>query len=125
MSDDNGTTTMDGLWLIHAERIRSINTEGYTAKHDDQHRNGELALAAARYALDTTSYAPPPYCWPYGWEYKPETPLRNLVKAGNLIAAEIDRRLRKGESLDGGHGTGSLSTENSARESADERIIGK
>lgn len=36
-----------GIDLIAAERQRQIEEEGWTPDHDDQHTNGELALAAA------------------------------------------------------------------------------
>ncbi|MCM0757438.1 hypothetical protein M7775_02505, partial [Sporomusa sphaeroides DSM 2875] len=40
-----------GIELIAAERQRQISQEGWTPEHDDQHANGELALAAACYAI--------------------------------------------------------------------------
>ena len=36
---------------IAAERRRQIEVEGFTAEHDDEHSLGEMALAAALYAL--------------------------------------------------------------------------
>jgi hypothetical protein len=35
-----------GLSLIAAERQRQIEAEGWTSEHDDEHVNGEIALAA-------------------------------------------------------------------------------
>ncbi len=99
---------MTGAELIAAERQRQIEVEGYDAAHDDS-SHGEYApggpaliRAAHSYLLRGTRLTAgftgaPPY-WPWDAEYwKPSTPIRNLVKAGALIAAEIDRRQRGGE----------------------------
>lgn len=98
-SQDTGRP--DGVGLIAAERDRQVSEEGWTPEHDDTHTNGSLVLAAAWYALaeavrwNPASVRP---AWPWG-----RTPpkrdgdrVRELVKAGALIAAEIDRlhRLR-------------------------------
>lgn len=85
-----------GAALIAAERQRQIEDEGWTAEHDDAHTGGEMADAAACYALgraDATINGV--YLWPWanGW-WRPGDPVRNLVKAGALIAAEIDRLKR-------------------------------
>lgn len=83
-----------GSDLIAAERQRQLDSEGWSPEHDDEHDQGELAAAAAVYAM------PDLYdeWWPWdeSW-YRPGTPIRELTKAGALIAAEIDRRLRAGE----------------------------
>jgi hypothetical protein len=96
-----------GAFLIAAERQRQIDVEGWSLKHDDDHFKGELAAAAVCYADEAfvQSYEP----WsrridaiaPHGWPFeslefwKPsDDPIRNLVKAGALIAAEIDRLQR-------------------------------
>lgn len=91
-----------GIELIAEERKRQIEVEGWTDLHDDNHEMDELALAAASYALP--SYARPsnqfhtarmePQTWPWSGEYwKPSISdrVRELQKAGALIAAEIDR----------------------------------
>lgn len=91
-----------GIELIAAERQRQIEKEGFTAKNDDNWEAGELALAGACYAVANTPYYVADEllgeeAWP--WEeqdYKPsEDRIKNLVKAGALIAAEIDRLQRK------------------------------
>lgn len=95
----------EGLQRIAAERTRQILAEGYTAEHDDKHDKGELAIAGACYALAGAGRAPQPVVdwriWPWGAEWwKPSAdPIRNLEKAGALIAAEIERlvRLKKKE----------------------------
>ena len=100
-----------GAQLIAAERQRQIDVEGWTPEHDDEHVLGEMAGAAESYAfaarcqaIAAAHGAPPiplndriPNHWPPSWHedwYKPsDDSIRNLVKAGALIAAEIDRRL--------------------------------
>jgi hypothetical protein len=80
---------VSGAELIAAERQRQIEAEGWTPEHDDGHATGDLAEAAAAYTLNDVTLFP----WPDWW--KPGTdPVRRLVKAGALIAAEIDRLSR-------------------------------
>lgn len=94
-----------GIELIAEERTRQIEKEGWTPDHDSEHRNGELALAAVGYALPdaddgegSTRYGSfsdgMPRFWPWNkqwWKPSPANRVRELVKAGALIAAEIDR----------------------------------
>lgn len=101
---------------VLAERNRQITAEGWTPEHDDEHDGGEMAAAGAAYALHAADYLNPhsqgdggdeaPDCWPWhdgiagrgegpektkpAW-WKPGAPRRNLVKAGALILAEIER----------------------------------
>ena len=85
---------MNGADLIKQERERQIYGEGWTKEHDDKHVNNELALAAACYAVpDVFSQGYWPPTWDLNW-YKSTTRIRDLVKAGALIAAEIDRLRR-------------------------------
>lgn len=90
-----------GIELIAEERARQIAEEGYTASDDDKHVNETLPQAAASYALYAASLpetAQELWPWEIEW-YKPsEDPIRNLVKAGALIAAEIDRLQRLNQS---------------------------
>ncbi len=80
-----------GIELIAAERRRQVEVEGWTPEHDAEHVNGELAVAASCYA--TGDYA----MWPWAPEWlKPKDRLSDLVRAGALIAAEIDRLLAAG-----------------------------
>jgi hypothetical protein len=87
---------------VLAERNRQINAEGYDASHDDMATNGQIAVAAGYYALicgwpherdiSLIQGGRQPQYWPWAAEYwKPSTPRRNLVKAGALILAEIER----------------------------------
>lgn len=87
----------DGASLIAAERIRQITEEGWTAEHDDLHEIGEMALAAICYASSHLHWFPIDIekAWPWSWEWwKPKDDITNLVRAGALIAAEIDRLKR-------------------------------
>ena len=77
---------------VAAERRRQVEAEGWTPEHDDEHVVGELATAGASYALVAVGYgllALRTWPWPAG--LKPTTPRRDLVKAGALILAEIER----------------------------------
>lgn len=89
-----------GALLIMRERRRQVFEEGWDAAHDDQHVNGELAAAAVSYVLQMYKAAPWALgleadgedCWPFEWAwFKPKTAIRDLVRAGAFIAAEIDR----------------------------------
>ncbi|MBC7282629.1 hypothetical protein [Hoeflea sp.] len=92
---------MNGIESIAAERQRQIDEEGWTEEHDDEHATGEMAKAAACYAWIAAqsdslraAFDRPPPTWPGEWLedwWKPTTRRRDLVKAGALIAAEIDR----------------------------------
>ena len=93
---------MNGVELIAAERQRQIDVEGWSALHDRQWTTDELALAAACYAVPeevrrAESKSPVKRYWPFGpawWKPTPHDRIRELVKAGALIAAEIDRLQR-------------------------------
>ncbi|HEY3363906.1 MAG TPA: hypothetical protein VGK74_02485 [Symbiobacteriaceae bacterium] len=113
-----------GVELIAAERQRQIEVEGWTAKHDAQHKREELVEAAIcyAYAAEATQYGPNcvtfsdgyragegvPRLWPWDDPYwKPSTDaIRNLVKAGALIAAEIDRLMAQKHQEGGGKNGG-------------------
>ncbi|HEJ3062549.1 TPA: hypothetical protein SL272_000882 [Pseudomonas aeruginosa] len=79
---------------VLAERRRQVEAEGWTTEHDDEHDCGELASAAGCYAMYTQAYpaGDPHQSWPWdaSW-WKPKTARENLVRAGALILAEIER----------------------------------
>jgi hypothetical protein len=107
-----------GADLIAAERTRQVDVEGWSAEHDDEHDDDSIAWAAVCYAApdlvyhktdmaNVVEFADP---WPWDRRFdtrpyngncvQPNDPdgkvrIRQLVKAGALIAAEIDRLLRK------------------------------
>lgn len=88
-----------GAQLIAIERERQMSEEGWDAEHDDQHTLGELARVGELYALPEVSQTSAnlyPSTWSARWwRTTPQNRVRELVKAGALIAAEIDR-LQKG-----------------------------
>lgn len=76
---------------VLAERKRQIESEGWSADHDDQHVGGGLAKAAACYALGRSTIAET-VLWPWDWGWwKPKDRRRDLVRAGALIIAELER----------------------------------
>lgn len=80
-----------GVELIAIERKRQIDEEHWSPEHDDDHDYNELARAAACYAIGNDEN------WPWDeecWKPSPDNRIRELEKAGALIAAEIDRLLR-------------------------------
>lgn len=104
--------------LIAEERARQIAQEGYDATHDRDHRFQDLAAAGACYAQHVVGRAylwewplckdfgvpsieegmrmyreePVPAEWPWEDEaWKPKDPARDLLRAGALIAASLDR----------------------------------
>lgn len=84
------------------ERVRQVKEERFSPSGDDRYRGGQLAQAAAAYALGSTLFGKLPAwmkpsqviprCWPWsrdGW--RPTDRRMSLVKAGALILAEIER----------------------------------
>ncbi len=87
-------------WLdVQAERRRQITAEGWTPEHDDEHSHGQMARAAACYALagssapnDGTAALLVSLAWPWDEQWwKPSTARRDMVKACALGLAEIER----------------------------------
>jgi len=107
---------MTGVELIAAERKRQIDEEGFDAKHDADvfHQDSELAWAACYYAMPeplvlhdggyrVTVY--PIALFPDNWESlwakrDSKDRIHQLVAAGALIAAEIDRLMALKEAAD-------------------------
>lgn len=110
----------NGIALIAAERQRQINVEGWTPEHDDGHDWEAMAWAAVCYAAPGLVYRQEkfaneihfkdPWPWEETWDKRPhhgnvvqpndpvyvnrDDRIRQLSKAGALIAAEIDRLQR-------------------------------
>ena len=99
-----------GADAIANERCRQIRAEGWTEQHDDGHTTGDLVDAALCYAAVAAAEVRGSSAkewpvelfdgfhdsiveWPFDDDdYKPSNdPIKNLIKAGALIAAEIDR----------------------------------
>jgi hypothetical protein len=98
---------VNGIELIAAERKRQIEVEGFRSASDDHYKNGELAIAASRYAMPYQQRHEPKLMvllmrmWPWSeswWKPTPNDRIRELAKAGALIAAEIDRLQREANS---------------------------
>lgn len=89
---------MAGTECIRLERQRQMEVKGWTKEHDQTHDKSEILKAAVCYALEALDKTNNDkvvigHYWPWlnsDWKPSPE-PIRNLVKAGALIAAEIDR----------------------------------
>lgn len=90
---------MTGAELIARERERQIQEEGYDAAHDAG-QGYALARAGVAYAIAGTGVAGDPQAdqeawswWPWShaaWKPDDDDMVRNLVRAGALIAAAID-----------------------------------
>lgn len=88
---------------VLAERARQISDEGWTPEYDDQWTKGQLRHAASCYALNYRHYAAEvTRNWPWASFWKPSTERRDLVKAGALILAEIERLDRAAARTHGG-----------------------
>lgn len=94
----------NGVQLIAEERQRQIDEELYTSEHDAEHTDDSIAYAAACYTIPENGrniYAGQNglsnilnTLWPWDkhcWKPSPDDRIRELTKAGALIAAEIDR----------------------------------
>tara|TARA_Y100000588_G_scaffold186210_1_gene200081 strand:+ start:22511 stop:23161 length:651 start_codon:yes stop_codon:yes gene_type:complete len=104
-----------GAQLIFDERTRQLEVEGYTSEHDDNYKKGTLVMAAITYATAATSSPSlrnqfrtcaevnkPLRHWPWEMSYLKlgsddchSSRIRELTKAGALIAAEIDKLQRE------------------------------
>jgi hypothetical protein len=80
------------MQAVIAERIRQIESEGWSHEHDDHHDRGELAKAGSHYAFYAGEDVEMPSTWPWdrSW-WKPQNFRRDLVRAGALILAEGEK----------------------------------
>ena len=98
------TETLDAISQVFHERLRQIFIEGFNADHDDEHKAGELAAAAACYASHAAAELDPfkgtaigdigasSTNWPWhAAHWKPTGARRDLIKAAALILAEIEK----------------------------------
>lgn len=114
-----------GLELIAKERRRQVEKIGWSAEHDDNHKEGELAMASATYIAPEKIYyyceaesdffinsgdrgdrrlqpAQYRFAWPFDEKWYKPTPedrIREIVKGLALGLAEIDRLQRLKNSL--------------------------
>lgn len=100
--DDAPIDGLSGVGMIVEERGRQIWEHGYTDEHDRQHKPVDFVRAAMAYLalhneLQNASEVARGY-WPFDPQYfKPRSMERDLVRAGALIAAGIDRMNQKEE----------------------------
>ncbi len=97
--------TEAAIYHITNERMRQVNEEGWSLEHDDSLKGGELARAAACYAMPSETRSAMIWnvslrfrMWPWSegwWKPTPDDRIRELTKAGALVAAEISRLLRE------------------------------
>jgi hypothetical protein len=86
------------LHTLWAERRRQVEVEGWTPEHDDEHAQGDIARAVSAYADPRVQarrqgvgcYIPVIWPWSAEW-WKPKDKRSNLIKAGALVLAEIER----------------------------------
>jgi hypothetical protein len=107
---DERKMVTDAARDVLAERQRQVTVEEFMPIDDDRYQDGSLAGAAICYALTVFGARDlPNYYWPRTWSaswWKPTTIRRNLVKAGALILAEIER-IDRAASSTGNHEVGS------------------
>lgn len=95
---------MTGIELIAKERERQIKELGYDVKNDDLYSKNELANAAVCYAVkgemreiaNEDGESVDEILWPWTettFNPTPEDRIKELTKAGALIAAQIDREI--------------------------------
>ncbi len=103
--DSESCTVTAAAADVLAERKRQVSVEGWTPSHDDTHKNNEMAFAAACYAFHAAAASwdledcgteydshPAPKNWPWEPEWwKPKSARADLVRAGALILAELER----------------------------------
>ena len=95
-----GDDKMSVIEEIAAERRRQIEAEGWSIEHDDSHMDGDMANAAACYAMHPNTreiaisqISLRAWVWPTEWVgwWKPKDRRRDLIRAAALIVAEIER----------------------------------
>jgi hypothetical protein len=94
MDKDNYLT--QAIEDILAERDKQVTVKGYSSEHDDDHFQGDLADAAACFALSGGGWCLTDCVehWPPTWDrkhFKQKTPRQDLVRAAALLIAEIER----------------------------------
>lgn len=77
---------------VLAERKRQIEVEGWSSDHDDTHDKGEMAGAAACYALAGVSYSAPDH-------YPPRKKYAAVVDARNSISEKERETTREAVKL--------------------------
>ena len=79
-------------YSVLVERKRQVEVEGFTFAQDDAYQYHELRKAAAAYLMHNGDPYLGPQSWPWDFsQWKPGSARANLVKAGALVIAEIER----------------------------------
>ncbi len=87
------------IGLITIERVRQVVAKGYTPAGDTVYRSGELLDAARAYCASAAAWPTEIGQWEAGkdrwpWNpvfFEPESPQPDLIRAGALVCAEIER----------------------------------
>lgn len=109
------------LAYIEEERQRQVAIERQSPVDDDRYTNGELCRAAATYALTAAGTNAPEGMWPWGpHSFKPKTRHADLVRAGALIVAELERLDRAAPSSPASPGEGAREAVEGASPVADQ-----
>ena len=86
----------DGATRIAKERQRQIEKEGYDEEHDAQEPINRMVACAISYAMYDIDEKEADAWWEWDRQYfKPKDRLRNLERAGALIAAAIDKLVKE------------------------------
>lgn len=98
MPEENGINLNRAARDVIQERQRQLTGKGYSLCRDDAYTDGQLADAAATYATCAGRPGALHSMWPWKQDtFKPSADRRrDLVKAGALILAEIERLDRQG-----------------------------
>jgi hypothetical protein len=101
-STELGVGRGTGVAMIAAERVRQVQDKGWTAEYDSGHDDGSLAHAALMILCDNAGLVlvAPETLEPWTHEladhvFNKYGQVDRLVRAGALIAAEIDRLRRQ------------------------------
>jgi hypothetical protein len=95
---DRSSAVTDEILL---ERLRQVDSEGWTPEHDDEHDSFEMTEAATCYLAWTADMrmdfdqvedilVPRHWPWSRSW-WKPKDNRSNLIRAAALLVAEIER----------------------------------
>jgi len=107
--DDRPPSLKDVINEVWAERISHEHGRGFDADHDDLHEHGELAIAAACYAVEHTDARVNNTASPgnvqdefHGWPWdlgsdkrKDHAVRKRLIIAASLLVAEVQRINRR------------------------------
>ena len=99
---EQGDTFANVLLAVAGERQKQV-LKGYDADHDDRHEDGELALAAAAYAVFGNHAVVSAVSWEHAQQYPwpdsdkrhKESAISRAVTGAALLIAEAERLIRR------------------------------